>query len=139
IDVTGMSAGDSAVLDQKAMIFPALHLAKLPAGDYFAQAVLDVSRDLKLVNAPGNLYGEPVKVKIDPVAGGTVKLELTRKLPPEELPRDTEYVKFVKLKSELLSRFHGRPMYLRAAVILPRDFDKDASKRYPLRVHIGGF
>jgi hypothetical protein len=139
VDVNGLSPGVTGALDQKAMIFPATQLANLPAGDYFAQAVFDISRDLKLVNAPGNLYGEPENVKIDPVAGGTVKLELTRRLPPEEWPTDTEYVKFIKLKSELLSKFHGRPMYLRAAVILPRDFDKDTDKCYPLRVHIGGF
>ena len=139
VDVNGFATGVTGVLDQKAMIFPVHHLATLPAGDYFAQAVLDVSRDLKLANAPGNPCGEPVKVKIDPRAGGTVKLQLTRKLPPEELPADTQCVRFLKLKSELLSTFHGRPMYLRATVLLPRDFNKDTDKRYPLRVHIGGF
>jgi S-formylglutathione hydrolase FrmB len=30
-------------------------------------------------------------------------------------------------------------MYLRAAVILPRDFEREPSRRYPLRVHIGGY
>ena len=30
-------------------------------------------------------------------------------------------------------------MFLRAAVILPRDFDREPDRRYPLRVHIGGF
>lgn len=139
VDIKGLSPGVAGVLDQKAMIFPVEHLARLPAGDYFVQAVFDVSRDLKLVNAPGNLTSEPLKVKIDPMAGGTVKLELTRQIPPEELPADTEYVKFIKLKSELLSTFHGRPMYVRAAVILPRDFDRDTDKRYALRVYIGGF
>jgi hypothetical protein len=139
VDVNALLAGVTVVLDQKAMIFPDSHLAKLPAGDYFIQAVFDVSRDLKLVNAPGNLCSTPVTAKIDPLAGGTITLQLTRKLPPEQLPADTEYVKFVRLKSELLSKFHGRPMQLRAAVILPRDFHKDTGKRYPLRVHIGGF
>jgi hypothetical protein len=139
IDANGLSSGGAVALDQKAAIFPIENLAKLPAGDYFAQAVFDVSRDLKLVNAPGNLHGEPLRVTIDPAAGGTVKLALTRKVPPEEMPADTEQVKFVKLRSELLSKFHGRPIYLRAGVVLPRDFDKDADRRYPLRVHIGGF
>ncbi len=30
-------------------------------------------------------------------------------------------------------------MFLRAGVILPRDFDRNPNLRYPLRVHIGGF
>jgi hypothetical protein len=139
VDVNGLSPGVTILVDQKAMIFPVARLAQLPPGDYYAQAVLDVSRDLKLVNAPGNLYGAPVKVKIDPPTGGTIKLELTRKLPAETPPADTEYVKFIRLQSELLSKFHNRPMYVRAAVVLPRDFEKDTERRYPLRVHIGGF
>jgi hypothetical protein len=139
VDVRGLAAGGTTFVDQKALLFPVEHLAKLPAGDYYAQAVLDVSRDLKLVSAAGNLYGEPVKVTLDPTAGGTIKLALTRKVPPEEMPADTDNVKFIKLKSELLTQFHGRPIYLRAGVVLPRDFDKDADRHYPLRVHIGGF
>jgi hypothetical protein len=139
MDARGLTAAGTIVVDQKALIFPIESLAKLPAGDYYAQAVLEVSRDLKLVNAAGNLYSEQVKVAIDPAAGGTIKLALTRKVPPEEMPADTDSVKFIKLKSELLSKFHGRPMYLRAGVVLPQDFDKDADRRYPLRVHIGGF
>src|SRR5262249_55163067 len=47
--------------------------------------------------------------------------------------------KFIKMESKLLSKFHGRPMYLRAAVTLPRDFDKETDRKYPLRVHIGGY
>src|SRR5205085_7000750 len=58
---------------------------------------------------------------------------------PEDPPADSQYVKFVNLKSELLSKFHGRPMYLRAGVILPREFQHESSRRYPLRVSIGGF
>jgi hypothetical protein len=138
-DAVGLAPGVTAVLDQTAVIFPLAHLADLPRGDYFVQAVLDVSRDLKLTDAPGNLYSEPVAVTLDPTRGKTVKLELTRKVPPEELPAEDEYVKFVMLRSELLSKFHGRPMYLRAGVILPRDYERDRERRYPLRVHIGGY
>src|SRR5205807_3119838 len=76
---------------------------------------------------------------IDPAKGGVVKLELTKQVPPDQLPKETESVKWVKLRSELLTKFHGRPMYLRAGVVLPPGFDKDKERRYPLRVHIGGY
>jgi hypothetical protein len=138
-DVKGLASRGTCIVDDKAVIFPVESLAKLPPGEYVAQAVLEVSRDLSLPNAPGNFYGDSVNVNINPAAGGTVKLGLSRQLPPEQLPQDTKDVKFIKLQSQLLSKFHGRPMYLRAAVVLPRDFDKNTDKRYPLRVHIGGF
>jgi hypothetical protein len=138
-DVRQFTAGVTATIDRTAILFPLKHLADLPKGDYFVQAVFDTNRDLKLPNAPGNLHSEPLAVTIDPERGGTVKIELTRKIPAEELPAEDEYVKYVKIRSELLSKFHGRPMYLRAGVILPCDYDREKERRYPLRVHIGGY
>src|SRR5262249_59398105 len=95
--------------------------------------------DLNLPDAPGNLYSDPVTVTLDPARGGTFKLELSHRVPDEKPPDETEYVKYVTIKSELLSKFHGRPMYLRAGVILPRDFDRDRDRAYPLWVRIGGY
>jgi Putative esterase len=139
VDARGLTTGSKVVVDQSALIFPLGHLARLPAGMYFVQAVFDYNPDIRLHDAPGNLVSEPVGVMLDPQKGGTLKIELTRQLPAEELPQETEYVKYVKLRSELLSKFHGRPMYLRAGIILPRDHDKETERRYPLRVTISGF
>jgi hypothetical protein len=138
-DVKGFAAGAKVVVDQNALIFPLAHLSQLPEGRYFAQALFDYHPDLRLPNAPGNLCSVPVAFVYDPAKPRTVQLELSSKLPPEEPPAETEHVKYVKLRSELLSKFHGRPIYLRAGVILPRDFDTDKERRYPLRVHISGF
>lgn len=138
-DVNDFAPGTAAVIDDKAIAFPISDLAHLPAGDYNIQALFDSNIDLKSVNAPGNLYSPVQKVHLDPAQGSTVKIELTKKIPPEELPAETAYVKYVKIQSDLLSKFHGRPIYLRAGVILPRDFDKEASRKYPLRVEIGGY
>ena len=55
------------------------------------------------------------------------------------MPVDTELVKFVKIRSRLLSDFHKRPIDLRAGVILPRDFAQQPQRHYPVRVHIGGY
>ena len=76
---------------------------------------------------------------LDPTQGGVVRLTLTRRVPPEELPAEMEHVRIVKLRSERLSRFHGRPMYLRAGIVLPVGHGRDPGRRYPLRVHIGGY
>jgi hypothetical protein len=138
-DVRAFAPGSAEVIDQSAILFPIAHLSLLPRGEYRVQAVLDISQDLKLVDAPGNLYSEPVNVRLDPAAGGTVHLTLCRVFPDEELPSQTEFVRFIKLRSEKLSRFHGRPMYLRAGILLPPGYQHDRERRYPLRVHIGGY
>jgi hypothetical protein len=137
-DVT-MVPGRPATIDQSAVSFPIASLAELAPGDYFVQAVFDINEDLRSVNAPGNLYSAVTKVRLDPADGGVVKLMLTEKVPPEELPADSESVRFVKIKSDLLSEFHGRPIYLRAGIILPPDHGRDPDQRYPLRVRIGGY
>ena len=138
-DVKAFAPGATASVDQSAAIFPISHLAALPAGEYVVQAVFATNRDLQLANAPGNLYSDPVVVAIDPAKGGVVPLHLTKQVSADELPKELENVKWVKLKSELLSKFHGRPMYLRAGVVLPTGFDKDRERHFPLRVHIGGY
>ena len=110
----------------------------LPAGDYFAQALFDSSADLRLPEAPGNLYSKPQKIHLDPAQGGDWKLELTEQVPAEQLPAETAQIKFVKIQSKLLSEFYGRPIFLRAGIVLPRDYERDPSRRYPLWVRIGG-
>jgi hypothetical protein len=111
----------------------------LPPGEYFVQAVFDFNSDLKGPGAPGNLYSPISKVTIDPVKKGPVHMELSRRVPPDELPPESQYVKYVRVRSRLLSDFHGRPIYLRGGVLLPRDFDREPSRHYPIVICTGGF
>ena len=111
----------------------------LPPGDWFVQAVFDTNRDLRGPCAPGNLSSDIGRFHVTPGARDTVHILLTRSFPPDELPPDGDYLKFVKIRSALLSAFHHRPMYLRAGVLLPKDFARETSRRYPLLVSIGGY
>jgi len=138
-DVNGFAPGVAAIIDDTCAAFPIERLSRLEAGEYTVQALLDSNNDLKSVNAPGNLYSKPQRIHLDPKQGATVNIELTERVPAEQIPQENEYVKYVKVQSNLLSKFHGRPIYLRAGVILPKGFDTEASIRYPLRVQIGGY
>jgi Putative esterase len=138
-DVAQFEPDAVAVLDNQSAIFPISSLSQLQAGTYAVQALLHTNADLKLANAPGDLYSPVTTIRLDPVAGGTVKLELSQAVPPETLPADQELIRYLKVPSRLLSEFHRRPMTLRAGVILPRDFNRHPEQRYPVRVHIGGY
>ena len=138
-DVAKLAPGKEAILDDRSIIFPIEHLGNLGQGTYAVQAILHTNSDLNVLNAPGDLYSAVKKVKLDPAIGGTVAIELSRAIPEETLPPDTGLVKYVKIRSPLLSEFHRRPIFLRAGVILPRDFAREPDRRYPLRVHIGGY
>src|ERR1017187_8378553 len=134
-DRKSFSPGAAAVVDASAI---ASNPAEVPAGDYFVQALFDSNADLRLTTAPGNLYSKPQKIHLDPARGGDWKLELTEQNPPEQLPAETAQLKFVKIQSKLLSEFYGRSIFLRAGIVLPRDYERDQSRRYPLWVRIGG-
>jgi hypothetical protein len=138
-DVNGFAPGVVGVIDASSESFPVPSLAKVPAGDYIAQAVFAWNRELNVHKAPNNLFSSPRRIHVDPAANGAVQLALTRREPADNPPPDTDTVKYVKLHSKLLSDFHHRPMYLRAAVLLPRDYPRQPDQRYPLLVVIGGY
>ena len=85
-DVKGLAPGATAVVDESADLFPWERLSQLPKGDYVVQAVLDVNRSLKLIDAPGNLRSDPLDVSLDPARGGVVKIELTRRRARKNFP-----------------------------------------------------
>lgn len=140
VDTPAFDAGARLTVDAAtATVFPIESPASLPAGDYDMQAVLVTNRDVRAPDAPGNVVSDVVSITLDPGRRGSVQVTLSRRIPDEALPPDSEFLRFVKLRSELLSAFHGRPIYLRAGIILPVGFATDPVRRYPLRVRIGGF
>jgi hypothetical protein len=138
-DVKNFGSGSAALIDNGSIAYPISDLAHLPPGEYYIQALLDTNVDVSSLNAEGNLYSEVQKVTVDPASGGVVRLVLDKVVPPETLPADTDYVKFLKIQSPLLTKFYGRPIYVRAAVLLPRTYLTDANARFPLLVNIGGY
>jgi len=146
-DVEGLRPGRTVVVDADADSYP-VDLDELPAGDYHVQAVLVrytlarrsdghriwVPITDRAVNPhlmPGNLYSAPVEIRIDRTAERTVRLSLTEVIPPLPEPEDTQWLRHVRIRSEILSRFWGVPMYLRAHVLVPRGFDENPQARYP--------
>jgi hypothetical protein len=140
-DVTGFGPGASATIDARAIAFPIADLAHLPAGDYAVQAVFDRNTELRhgTLDGPGNLYSDVRRVHLDPARGEGVALTLGHVMPDDRPPAETPRIKPVTIRSEKLGAFHGRPITLRATVLLPRDFEREPERRYPLRVHIGGY
>lgn len=138
-DMPVIKPGEKVVVDQSNEIFPIEHLSKLPAGKYAVQAALRINPDWSSHNAPGNLYSAVVNVELDPAKDQAVPLVLSLQVPAEKMPADSDNVKYVKLKSTALSKFYGRPMFVRAGVVLPSGFAEEPNRKYPLRVHIGGF
>src|SRR5262249_33244469 len=84
------------------------------------------------------LYSAPKKLHVDTSKPGTIALVADQVIPPVDAPADTKYVKRFKFQSALLSKFWGRPIYLGATVLLPRDYDRE-STAYPVNYVQGPF
>lgn len=157
LDVNALKAGENAVIDAFVLGHPVESLSRLPAGEYYAQALLNVytqvhRKDGHMIwvhmdqwegqqwnRSPGNLVSEAQRVRLDPAAGFNIKLNLTRKLPPIVVPPDTEWVKRVKIQSKLLTEFWGHPIYLGATLLLPKDYAQNTSRKYPAIYRQGHF
>jgi hypothetical protein len=79
------------------------------------------------------------KVRIDPAARTVVSLSLTKVLPPVTKPDETAWVKRVRITSKLASAFWNHPMPLGAVVLLPKGYDENPSRRYPVVYTVGHF
>ncbi len=117
-------------------------LAEIPPGEYYVQAFFNKYTKFERADghvvwmhndqwegqswkrSPGNIYSEVKKVYIDPDSTDKVELVVTKVISDREVPEDTDYVKRIKIKSETLSEFWGRPIYIGATILQPRDFDK---------------
>lgn len=150
-----LSAGGTGVSG-----FPLRSLNDLPEGEYFVQALMNVYETFRrsdgttvklhmpcgdghrVIWGTGNVYSDVQKVRITG-ASKPVRLELSRVIPPldptppggtcqQANPPESEHVKFVKIKSELLSAFWGRPMYVAASVLLPKGYGEDPQVAYPV-------
>jgi hypothetical protein len=157
MNVEGFAPGKTVVMDDAAFGWPARRLSDLPAGDYQVQAVLNRYETFHLADGrvlklppeegegqqwqakPGNLYSAPMVVHIDPAAAQQVTVTLDRQIAPIAPKTDTLFVRHIRIRSERLSKFWGRDVYLTAHVLVPKDFDKHPEARYPLMVFHGHF
>jgi hypothetical protein len=155
IDVERLKAGDERTFDDGVLGYPIESLSQLPAGEYTVQALLHKYETFHLSTghtvklpmdrgegqqwsiAPGNLYSAPQRVRLG--GGAAIRLDLDKVIAPLSEPRETKYVKHVRIRSALLSKFWGRDMFLGAHVLLPEGFDSHPDARYPLVIYHGHF
>lgn len=156
-DVRQLKPGQAAVIDASDFGAPVARLDKLPAGDYWMQPFVNIytkfvradghtvwlhmdhweGQDWK--HSPGNIYGTPVRVHFDPHASTPIRLVADHVIGPVKVPADTAYVKRFRIKSAILSRWWGHPMYLGATVLLPRGYASHPGVHYPIIYDQGHF
>lgn len=159
----GVSTTRTLVIDANTIGYPRRSLTDIDAGDYWVQGVFNVYEEFHPAKGkalwlppdrgegqhwdrkPGNPYSKPIKVHFDPKSNAPIKLTLDQVIPPiEGSNRDpavmaakqpeSRWLKWMRFRSEKLSQFWGRDMYLGAWVLLPDGFDEHPEAHYPLVV-----
>jgi len=155
MDVENWEKGESQDFDISSFGYPLQSLEELPDGDYYVQVLfhqyetfhradghtvkmpMDRGEGQQWNRSPGNTYS--VSKLLSWSQSANWNIELTEIIPDIPEPEDSKYIKHVKIKSELLSEFWGRDMYLGAHVLLPEGWDEHPEVRYPLAVFHGHF
>jgi hypothetical protein len=156
-DVDQLQPDTAAVIDTSALGYPVKNLKYLPKGDYYLQAVMNVYTKFQRSDghtvwlhmpywagqqwnrSPHNLISAVKKIHYDPAKPQTFSVKLDSVLPPVQLPADTKQVKHIKIKSDILTKFWGHPMYLGATILLPKGYDEHTDAHYPVIYKQGHF
>ncbi|MEP0270891.1 MAG: alpha/beta hydrolase-fold protein [Balneola sp.] len=156
-NVEGMDPDQTILFDGEHFGYPIQSLDDLKSGDYWAQALLHTYETFNLSTghtvklpmdngegqqwnrSPGNLYSTPIKITIAEGQSANFSIVMDQIIPPIEEPKDTDWIKHIKVKSDLLSDFWGRDTYLGAHVLLPKGFENHPEANYPLMVFHGHY
>jgi hypothetical protein len=157
VDVDGWRPGVPQTIDASAFGFPIRSLSQVPKGTYRVQALLnryetfrrsdghtvklppDKGEGQAWSRKPGNLYSTPRQIDVDPARADLIRLTLDQEIAPIPDFKETKYVKHVRIKSDVLSKFWGRDMYIAAFVTLPWGFEEHPDAHYPLVINHGHF
>ena len=151
VNVDGWQPGNATIVDAGAWGYPIPSLRDVPPGQYTVQAVLNKYEtfhrsDGKTVkmhmdqgegqhwnSSPGNLYSRPRQIELE-AGGAPIDLLLDQVIPPIETAADTKYIRHIRIQSDVLTRFWGRPMFIGAIVLVPEGFDAHPDSRFPLMI-----
>lgn len=148
-EVHDLKPGASVDVDTDDVVYPA-PFSSLKPGDYQAQAVLDVGHTYAYSGRTAGDYISGVEKLAGWKPGVGAEPELTlsdvvqeRPLPPAmakmETPAAQTAAHLEQMQSAALTRFWGRPTYVKAWVIAPPGYTAKAKKRYPTVYWMAGF
>lgn len=138
VDVKDLAPGGSVEVGAAALAYPK-SMAEAAQGALYVQAFARRSLDSPDPGqGVGDLYSDVVQVTFRQPEPGVANLTLNKQVTPTPFPT-TERVKEFTLASAKLTAFHGRPITLRAGVILPKGYDPAAKASYPVLYFVTGF
>jgi hypothetical protein len=155
-DIEALPAGQPGIIDASDLGTPVPSLADIPPGEYYIQGFVNIYSEFRRSDghvlwmhddqwegqhwnrSPGNIYSDVQRIRIDPSEDRVIRLEAENVIPAVAIPEDTEFVRSFRFQSPMLTEFWGRPIYLGATVLLPKDYDRETTE-YPVIFEQGHF
>src|SRR5260370_157020 len=139
VEVHNLTAGQTVEIDPDALAFPA-PFSTAPAGDYQIMALLDLNHSYTYDGmGAGDLYSAVTSARrLDPASTRAIGLTLAKQVPEQKLS-DADSIKLVAFESPSLTAFCGRPILMRAGVVLPPSYAKSTTDRYPTVYLVHGY
>ena len=155
LDVDNMQPGQQTTIDDSAFGYPVRYLHDVKPGEYYMQVVLnryetfhrsdghtvklhmDQGEGQHWNVSPTNLYSKPVKITIGANSNANaqpIAVSLDQEIPAIPAPKDTKYIRHMRIQSALLTKFWGRPMFLSANILVPEGFDEHPNAHFPLAI-----
>lgn len=138
-EVSNVTAESLINVNAEDLVFPAPFSTR-PRGNYQVMALLDTNHDYAYAgSSPGDIRSPVISLpELDPAHAGTMELIVNTVIPEPKysLPPSSEVVDFV---SPLLSAFWGRPIHMRAVVVLPPSYNSDSKPSFPTVYWTHGF
>lgn len=131
-------AADSHVQHPKPHAFPQ-PLAEWDTAPLQLQAVARFNPwEREIGSGPGNGYSQSVAPAAPQQPANTIDFTIDQLVPQRTFVETNSRKQFV-VRSQRLSDFHGRDVFLQAAVHLPFGYSQDVDRRYPVIFEIPGF
>lgn len=138
VDVQNWKGGETIRITDESKAFP-VTLNQIPAGYYKFAAVLDIDTlERNNTVTPGNYYSKDVQILVKQGEGFDIDLNLNKVIPQRPF-KETDQVKLIQLKSELVSGFRKKDAFIKASVILPKSYQQNPSANYPVVFVIPGW
>ena len=133
-EVANLEPGRPIEIDPDILSYPS-PFASAPDGNYQIFALLDCDHSYTY-NGPGSgdVYSEVLKTT---APFSSAELKLYKAIPQRKIDVPSN-ARLVEFESPMLSAFWGRPIKIKASVILPPGYDK-STQRYPVIYNVSGY
>jgi len=111
-------------------------LNHVPNGTYYVQLLWDQDTAESRIDAPGNIYSEKQKIVVD--KSMPINLLFDKIIAPRQIVKHN-LVKVVDIVSDTLSKWWGKPIHVKASILLPSKYKENPNKAYPIRYNVAGY